>query len=209
MTRWKFNISTQELFLWASRSLLDKYGSLLGTWNRFKYFRWIPSNLTLHKTHLLLVYRVSRVGHTGMKSSAKKRPSFVRQILSRRQRGRFVCPAVNPRIKELIPFGQPKGCERFRVRIISRPGRRRWETGDGESGEKGKESVTGRKARTKDEGWEWPGERRERRKEIARAGGRERECARVCVCEWERERGGREKTRLDVRSAGNKDNSMQ
>lgn len=73
-----------------------------------------------------------------MKSSAKKRSSFVRRILSRRQRGRFVCPAVNPRIKELIPFGQPKGCERFRVRIISRPGRRRRGRRGGGGGKKGK-----------------------------------------------------------------------
>lgn len=79
-----------------------------------------------------------------MKSSAKKRPSFVRRILSR-QRGRFVSPAVNPRIKELIPFGQPKGCERFRVLVLS-PG-----PAVGETGRRGKESVTGRKARTKDE----------------------------------------------------------
>lgn len=132
-----------------------------------------------------------------MKSSAKKRPSFVRRILSRRQRGRFVCPAVNPRIKELIPFGQPKGCERFRVRIISRPGRRR--RGDGRE-EKGKESVTGRKARTKDEravGMTW---RKAREEERDSPGERERK--RVCARE-----GG--KTRLDVRSAGNKDNSMQ
>jgi len=46
-------------------------------------------------------------------------------------------PAVNPRIKELIPFGQPKGCERFRVRIISRPGRREGERGE-RRGKKGK-----------------------------------------------------------------------
>jgi len=101
-------------------------------------------------------------------------------------------PAVNPRIKELIPFGQPKGCERFRVRIISRPGRREGERGErgGETGQKGKESVTGRKNRREDEG-RGPGmtsrkareanrerereRERERKREIAREGGRVRE----------------------------------
>jgi len=119
-------------------------------------------------------------------------------------------PAVNPRIKELIPFGQPKGCERFRVRIISRPGRR---GRGGETGQKGKESVTGRKNRREDEG-RGPGmtsrkareadRERERERERERGGGRrgEREPGRVGELE-------RDRTRLDVRSAGNKDNSMQ
>lgn len=116
-----------------------------------------------------------------MKSSAKNWSSFVRRILSRRQRGRFVCPAVNPRIKELIPFGQPKGCERFRVRIISRPGCRRW----GDAGQKGKESVTGRKAKTKDEGL---GMTWRKAREEERDSPNEREKKRVCMCEREGER---------------------
>lgn len=68
--------------------------------------------------------------------------------------------------------------------------------GDGETGQKGKESVTGRKNRREDEG-RGPGmtwrKAREAEREIARREG-----------ELERDR-----TRLDVRSAGNKDNSMQ
>lgn len=73
------------------------------------------------------------------------------EALSWRQGGgRFVRAAVNSRIKELIPFGQPKGCERFLVRIISRRARRtkrvcrwrrRWWWGAG---------VASRKARAND-----------------------------------------------------------
>lgn len=140
-----------------------------------------------------------------MKSSAKKRPSFVRRILSRRQRGRFVCPAVNPRIKELIPFGQPKGCERFRVRIISRPGRRR--DGETEGGGGAKRERERNRQEGEDEGrglgMTW---RKAREEERDSPGERERKRSCVCVRESEKER---EKTRLDVRSAGNKDNSMQ
>lgn len=104
-------------------------------------------------------------------------------------------PAVNPRIKELIPFGQPKGCERFRVRIISRPGRRRWGVGEAKrERERNRQEEPARGRRTR-AGMTW-------RKAREAESERERDGS----AEGESERDG---TRLDVRSAGNKDNSMQ
>lgn len=105
------------------------------------------------------------------------------ETLSRRQPslGDSFSPAVNPRIKELIPFGQSKGCERFRVRIISRPGRRRGGGWRGEQGEtkrerernRQEEAARGRRTRAGDDLAKGAGdEERERGREKERETGR-------------------------------------
>lgn len=88
--------------------------------NARSYGQWRSNSIIFHRSPRDLTipeYRkeLKLVGGNG----ARRKACYLDE-----KDGQFVRAAVNSRIKELIPFGQPKGCERFLVRIISRRARR-------------------------------------------------------------------------------------